>query len=200
MTNTPGPRPPYRTGSRPPRVALNAGRAGLVVRYYRGLRPLLPHPRTPCGSALTSETSRRRFQGTTAAYGRLPPAFEHPHMIDPSLARRPSLKSAACGPTADPASVESRPRGRRLRAILEHELAWWEAVLAYGPDHPALVSTRDIAEAMYRKPQTVRLWRMLGRMPPPVIVGGRLRHVRRDVQVWALACGRDPSRLTSARR
>ena len=89
--------------------------------------------------------------------------------------------------------------GRRLRPIGPGEAAWWESVLAYGPDHPSLIGTVAIAEAMRRRPQTVRLWRSRGAMPLPVIVRGRLRHLRREVQAWATARGRDPARLHAAR-
>lgn len=64
------------------------------------------------------------------------------------------------------------------------ERDWWRAVAAYGPDHPALVSTRDFAAIIDRQPQTIRLWRMLGRGPMPVKVRGRLRYVRRDAIAW----------------
>lgn len=73
-----------------------------------------------------------------------------------------------------------------MRRIAEAEPAWWAAVQAYGPEHPALVSTRAIAEAMGRSPATVRWWRWRGTFPAAVLVGGRLRHIRREVQAWAV--------------
>jgi len=134
-----------------------------------------------------------------AAAAAAPPGYEHHPMIDRPPLSSSSPNPAVCHPQAARATVEPRPRGRRLRAILGHEQSWWEAVLAHGPDHPALISTRDIAEATRRQPQTVRLWRMLGRMPLPVIVRGRLRHLRREVQTWALAQGRPPIRSSRPR-
>jgi hypothetical protein len=91
--------------------------------------------------------------------------------------------------------VERRPVGWGHRTIPPAEAGWWGAVLAYGPDHPALVGTVAIAAAVGRRPQTIRLARMRGRMPPPVVVAGRLRWWRRDVQAWMLAHGHNPARL-----
>lgn len=91
--------------------------------------------------------------------------------------------------------VERRPVGWGHRTIPPAEAGWWGAVLAHGPDHPALVGTVAIAAAVGRRPQTIRLARMRGRMPPPVVVAGRLRWWRRDVQAWMLANGHSPARL-----
>ena len=86
-------------------------------------------------------------------------------------------------------------RHRRLRQIAPGESAWWRTVHAVGPSHAALAGTVEIAEALDRRPQTVRLWRMRGLLPPAVIVRGRLRHVRRELVAWAAQRGMDTGRL-----
>lgn len=94
--------------------------------------------------------------------------------------------------TDEPESVDVA----RLRPIAPHEADWWRIVVAHGPNHPALMGTADIAAALEVKPQTVRKWRMQGDgFPLPVIVGGRLRHLRRELKVWAASNGYDPTRL-----
>ena len=82
--------------------------------------------------------------------------------------------------------------------IQAHEAGWWQGVLAHGPDHPALTSGPEIALALGRRPQSIRKARMRGRLPPPVLVAGRLRWLRRDVAGWMLTLGHDPSRLSKA--
>jgi predicted DNA-binding transcriptional regulator AlpA len=83
------------------------------------------------------------------------------------------------------------------REIQPNNADWWRTVLEYGgPDHPALVGTVEIARALGRKPQTVRKLRMLGKLPPPVVVSGRLRWWRSDIQAWMLSRGLNPSSLS----
>jgi hypothetical protein len=111
------------------------------------------------------------------------------------------MKTGSISSPHDPGIEPVTVGKRRLRAIPEAEAAWWAAVQAHGPDHPALVSTAAIAEATGRSPATVRWWRWRGTFPPAAIVGGRLRHLRRDVQAWALARRRGGIvRLTQAPR
>jgi predicted DNA-binding transcriptional regulator AlpA len=90
--------------------------------------------------------------------------------------------------------------GRRLRAIAPDEAAWWAGVVAYGPGHPALIGSAEVARAVGRSPATIRWWRWRGTFPLPVIVGGRLRHLRREVQVWTLTRRRPAASLTVASR
>ena len=92
----------------------------------------------------------------------------------------------------EPVDIAATVGKRRLRSIAPAEAAWWAGVVAYGADHPALVSSREVAEATGRSHATVRWWRWRGTFPAPVIVGGRLRHLRREVQVWTLGRRRPP--------
>jgi predicted DNA-binding transcriptional regulator AlpA len=86
------------------------------------------------------------------------------------------------------------------REIEPKEGSWWQTVLEHGgPNHPALVSGPEIARALGRKPQTIRKLRMLGKLPPPVVVSGRLRWWRRDIQAWMLARRLDPSALSKVK-
>ena len=161
-------------------------------------RPVRP-ARAPCGPA-----------GSHILPGRAGVADACQSVTVPSAATRPSLprlrtppyrrlsppsrpKPMKTGTNQSPrqSGIEPATVGkRRLKAITDADAAWWAVVQAHGPEHPALVSTATIAKAMGRSPATVRWWRWRGAFPPPVIVRGRLRHLRRDVQVWAFQHGR----------
>lgn len=94
-------------------------------------------------------------------------------------------------PQNQPASVENR-RSPRRREIAPHELDWWRAVEAHGPDHPSLIGSEEAAASIGCQPQTVRLWRSRGLGPLPLVVRGRTRYLRREWITWARQAGYSP--------
>jgi hypothetical protein len=109
-------------------------------------------------------------------------------------------KGVAAGGRGGRQPVDRRPIGWGPREIHANEADWWQTVLdREWHDHPALVGTVEIARALGRKPQTIRKLRMLGKLPPPVIVAGRLRWWRLDIKTWMLSRGLNPSSLSTAK-
>lgn len=124
----------------------------------------------------------------------------------------PSVANSTCGPFLSRNAGLPAPRRRKTRfrpgfaptaplaEAVDPAGPWWEAVLGYGPDHPALVGTAELAAALGIRPQTVRVWRMRRWLPPAVLVAGRLRYLRRDIRAWALAHGFEVSFPSFPRR